>query len=29
MGLLDDIPNRKGIPVAAGQAYFICDGKFC
>ncbi|BAF09838.1 uncharacterized protein [Oryza sativa Japonica Group] len=26
MGLLDDIPDRKGIPVAAGQAYFICDG---
>lgn len=26
MGLLDDIPDRKGTPVAAGQAYFICDG---
>ncbi|PNT69309.1 hypothetical protein BRADI_3g53310v3 [Brachypodium distachyon] len=26
MGLLDDIPGRKGTPVAAGQAYFICDG---
>ncbi|KAG8059643.1 hypothetical protein GUJ93_ZPchr0002g23146 [Zizania palustris] len=26
MGLLDDIPERKGTPVAAGQAYFICDG---
>uniref|UniRef100_A0ACD5ZJ68 Uncharacterized protein n=1 Tax=Avena sativa TaxID=4498 RepID=A0ACD5ZJ68_AVESA len=25
MGLLDDIPGRKGTPVAAGQAYFICD----
>ncbi|CAM0948812.1 unnamed protein product [Alopecurus aequalis] len=24
--LLDDIPGRKGTPVAAGQAYFICDG---
>jgi nucleoside-diphosphate-sugar epimerase len=29
MGLLDDIPDRKGIPVAAGQAYFICDGNYC
>uniref|UniRef100_A0ACD5XM97 Uncharacterized protein n=1 Tax=Avena sativa TaxID=4498 RepID=A0ACD5XM97_AVESA len=26
MGLIDDIPGRKGTPVAAGQAYFICDG---
>ncbi|KAK8937083.1 3beta-hydroxysteroid-dehydrogenase/decarboxylase isoform 1 [Platanthera zijinensis] len=26
MGLLDDIPGRKGLPVAAGQAYFISDG---
>ncbi|CAI0381556.1 unnamed protein product [Linum tenue] len=26
MGLLDDIPGRKGRPVASGQAYFICDG---
>ncbi|CAN6253529.1 unnamed protein product [Urochloa humidicola] len=26
MGLLDDIPGRKGTPVAAGQAYFISDG---
>lgn len=25
MGLLDDIPGRKH-PIAAGQAYFICDG---
>lgn len=29
MGLLDDIPDRKGTPVAAGQAYFICDGSPC
>ncbi|VAI48711.1 unnamed protein product [Triticum turgidum subsp. durum] len=28
MGLLDDIPGRKGTPVAAGQAYFICDALF-
>ena len=30
MGLLDDIhiPDRKGTPVAAIQAYFICDGNF-
>lgn len=28
MGLLDDIPGRKGRPVAAGQPYFISDGKF-
>lgn len=27
MGLLDDIPGREGPPVAAGQAYFISDGK--
>lgn len=27
MGLLDDIPGRKGTPVAAGQAYFISDGE--
>ena len=27
MGLLDDIPGREGHPVAAGQPYFICDGK--
>lgn len=27
MGLLDDIPDRKGQrPVASGQAYFISDG---
>ncbi|XP_020583959.1 short-chain dehydrogenase/reductase family 42E member 1 [Phalaenopsis equestris] len=26
MGLLDDIPGRKGHPIAAGQAYFISDG---
>ncbi|KAK9129178.1 hypothetical protein Sjap_009665 [Stephania japonica] len=26
MGLLDDIPGKKGPPVAAGQPYFICDG---
>lgn len=26
MGLLDDIPGRKGHPVAAGQPYFISDG---
>lgn len=28
MGLLDDIPGREGQPVAAGQPYFISDGKF-
>lgn len=27
MGLLDDIPGREGQPVAAGQPYFISDGK--
>lgn len=27
MGLLDDIPGREGQPVAAGQAYFVSDGK--
>lgn len=27
MGLLDDIPGRVGQPVAAGQPYFISDGK--
>lgn len=30
MGLLDDIPGRVdpvGRPVAAGQAYFVSDGK--
>lgn len=26
MGLLDDIPGREGIPIAAGQTYFISDG---
>ncbi|XP_072980785.1 uncharacterized protein [Typha angustifolia] len=26
MGLLDDIPGKKGHPVAAGQPYFISDG---
>ncbi|XP_002510725.2 short-chain dehydrogenase/reductase family 42E member 1 isoform X2 [Ricinus communis] len=26
MGLLDDIPNSGGHPVAAGQPYFISDG---
>lgn len=26
MGLLDDIPGRKGRSIAAGQAYFISDG---
>ncbi|KAJ6392462.1 hypothetical protein OIU77_026262 [Salix suchowensis] len=26
MGLLDDIPNKGGHPVAAGQPYFISDG---
>ncbi|CAH9093442.1 unnamed protein product [Cuscuta europaea] len=26
IGLLDDIPGKEGIPVAAGQAYFISDG---
>ena len=25
MGLIDDIPGRKGAP-ASGQAYFISDG---
>ena len=30
MGLSDGgIPGRKGTPVAAGQAYFICDGNSC
>lgn len=27
MGLLDDIPGREGHPVAAGQPYFVSDGK--
>lgn len=27
MGLLDDIPGQVGVPVAAGQTYFISDGK--
>lgn len=27
MGLLDDIPGKEGCPVAAGQPYFISDGK--
>lgn len=27
MGLLDDIPGREGRPIAAGQPYFISDGK--
>lgn len=27
MGLLDNIPGREGRPVAAGQPYFISDGK--
>lgn len=27
MGLLDDIPGREGEPVAAGQPYFVSDGK--
>ncbi|KAF5955838.1 hypothetical protein HYC85_008694 [Camellia sinensis] len=26
MGLLDDIPQREGRPIAAGQPYFISDG---
>lgn len=26
MGLLDDLPEREGLPVAAGQSYFISDG---
>jgi nucleoside-diphosphate-sugar epimerase len=26
MGLLDDISNNEGHPVAAGQPYFISDG---
>jgi nucleoside-diphosphate-sugar epimerase len=29
IGLVDDIPGRKGTPIAAGQAYFICDGNSC
>ncbi len=29
MALLDDIPGRSGLPPAAGQAYFISDGKTC
>lgn len=28
MGLLDDIPGREGHPIAAGQPYFISDGKY-
>lgn len=28
MGLLDDIPGKEGRPIAAGQPYFISDGKF-
>ncbi|XP_073124692.1 uncharacterized protein [Henckelia pumila] len=27
MGLLDDIPGREGCPIAAGQPYFISDGR--
>lgn len=27
MGLLDDIPIKGKKPIAAGQPYFICDGK--
>jgi nucleoside-diphosphate-sugar epimerase len=27
MGLLDDIPGKEGCPVAAGQPYFVSDGK--
>lgn len=27
MGLLDDIPGRGSQPVAAGQPYFISDGR--
>lgn len=27
MGLLDDIPGKEGHPVAAGQPYFVSDGK--
>lgn len=26
MGLLHDIPQREGRPIAAGQPYFISDG---
>ncbi|CAL5331957.1 unnamed protein product [Camellia sinensis] len=26
MGLLDDIPQREGRPIAAGQPYFLSDG---
>ncbi|CAN8287570.1 unnamed protein product [Cochlearia groenlandica] len=26
MGLLDNIPGREGVPVAAGQPYFVSDG---
>ncbi|XP_031270188.1 short-chain dehydrogenase/reductase family 42E member 1 [Pistacia vera] len=26
MALLDDIPGKKGRPIAAGQAYFVSDG---
>lgn len=28
MGLLEDIPGREGHPVAAGQPYFVSDGKY-
>lgn len=27
MALLDDIPGRKGSPIAAGKPYFVSDGK--
>lgn len=27
MGLLDDIPGKEKRPVAAGQPYFVSDGK--
>jgi nucleoside-diphosphate-sugar epimerase len=27
MGLLDDIPGKEKHPVAAGQPYFVSDGK--
>lgn len=27
MGLLDDIPGKERHPVAAGQPYFVSDGK--
>lgn len=27
MGLLDDISGKRSQPVAAGQPYFISDGK--